>query len=448
VRKRELARVPAVSLFSNCGAGDIGFAQAGFTFEVMAELDPRRLEIALLNHPRAAGVPGDLRNTLDDVIATYRQRRHDSAPALLAACPPCQGMSSAQSSRGAGDDPDIGSLDHRNLLVEVITKAVWELRPRIVVVENVREFLTRQVRHPVSGVPVSAANLLIDSIKNSYTVYPLVADLSDFGVPQSRRRSFLTFVRDDDPSAQFLQQLEIAPYPRPSRKSTSLAEALDSFHLPSLDASSRESAESQVPLHMVPVWPTRLYNMISAIPPNSGSSAWQNSRCSACGTQCPDLRRTECDCGAILPRPVVRNKDGTVRLVAGFHSSYRRMDPNIPASTVTTASGHVGSDRTVHPWETRVLSPLECSLLQTFPRSFKWGKALAEWGHTNVRAMIGEAVPPLFTRKHGKVLLALLNETCPQTALGCRDSRLSVASASLEAARRRSDAYRNSHDKS
>jgi DNA (cytosine-5)-methyltransferase 1 len=122
------------------------------------------------------------------------------------------------------------------------------------------------------------------------------------------------------------------------------------------------------------------------------------------------------------------------------------MDPNIPAATVTTASGHVGSDRTIHPWETRVLSPLECARLQTFPKSFKWGEALADWGHTNVRAMIGEAVPPLFTRKHGKVLMTLLEGSSPRDALSRLDSRLSVASENLKMARRRSEEYRNSHE--
>ena len=93
------------------------------------------------------------------------------------------------------------------------------------------------------------------------------------------------------------------------------------------------------------------------------------------------------------------------------------MDPKMPAATVTTASGHVGSDRTVHPWENRVLSPLECALLQTFPRSFDWGDALRLWGHTDVCAMIGEAVPPLFTRKHGKVLASLLSGIAPRVAI-------------------------------
>ena len=433
-------RLPAISLFSNCGAGDIGFAEAGFKFEVMAELDERRLQIALLNHPGAAGVVGDLRNTLDNAIAAYWQRRPSAVPALLAACPPCQGMSSAQSARGAGNDPDVGSQDHRNLLVEVIAKAVRELRPRVVVVENVREFLTRQVRHPSSGVPVSAANLLIDSINDGYTAYPLVADLSDFGVPQSRKRSFLTFIKNDEPAIQILRQMEMAPYPAVVEKVITLSEALKSFGLPPLDSSSKRTATSDLPMHVVPVWPANTYNMISAIPAHSGLSAWQNSECLQCGTVCGDLRQAVCDCGATLPRPVIRRDDGSFRLITGFHSSYRRMDPKIPAATVTTASGRVGSDRTVHPWENRVLSPLECALLQTFPESFSWGGALEEWGHTNVRAMIGEAVPPLFTRKHGTVLMALLRGQCPKGALRIDDGRLAIAAASLRKARRRSEA--------
>jgi DNA (cytosine-5)-methyltransferase 1 len=433
-------------LFSNCGAGDIGFARAGFRFDVMGELEDRRLKVALLNHPGAVGIPGDLRATLGDVIGAYRDRRGDVPPALLAACPPCQGMSSAQSARGAGDDPDIGSLDRRNLLVEVVATAVGELAPRIVVVENVREFLTRQVRHPSTGVPVSAANLLIDSIKDNYNAYPLVADLAEFGVPQSRRRSFLTFIRNDEPANRILRDHQMAPYPAPShtsktRQPVNAADALRSFGLPSLDASSPETATSQVPLHSVPVWPDRLYRMVQAIAPDSGASAWENSDCLECGQQGIEPSRATCPCGAILPRPVVIGKDGTARLVTGFHSSYRRMDPAIPAATVTTASGHIGSDRTIHPSENRVLSPLECALLQTFPRRFKWGTALATWGHTNVRAMIGEAVPPLFTRKHGRVLASLLGGTVPRAAMNSADPRTSTASRSLEGARRRSDAH-------
>jgi DNA (cytosine-5)-methyltransferase 1 len=103
------------------------------------------------------------------------------------------------------------------------------------------------------------------------------------------------------------------------------------------------------------------------------------------------------------------------------------MKSDEPASTITTASGHIGSNNTIHPFENRVLSTLECALLQTFPLSFKWGDSLERSGHTNVRAMIGEAVPPLFTRLHGKVLLAILDHGRTTRLLPATDSRCTKA---------------------
>jgi DNA (cytosine-5)-methyltransferase 1 len=382
------------------------------------------------------------------VIDAYRKRAGDVPPALLAACPPCQGMSSAQSARGMGDDADAGSRDHRNLLVEVIDSAARQLQPRALVVENVQAFLTRKVRHPATREPVSAASFLIDALEQDYHAYPLLADLADFGVPQSRKRSFLTFIRRSDAAIAILERRAWAPYPWPSyapgvRDHVSLKEALSSFRLPALDAKSAKRATSDVTLHCVPVWPDHRYRMVSAIPKNTGLSAWDNDECLRCGRHTRDVDRALCSrCGTPLPRPVTtetrgRNR-GEVRLVAGFHTSYRRMAPDLPASTITTASGHVGSDRTIHPWQNRVLSPLECALLQTFPRSFQWGESLELWGHTNVRAMIGEAVPPMFTRKHGRVLAHLLRALPPRLALSAADSRVLAAERALKRAQRSS----------
>lgn len=440
-RGRPAAALRAVSLFSNCGAGDVGFDNAGFAFDVMAELDARRLSVALRNHRGATGVPGDLRETLPKVVALYREKVGSEAPALLAACPPCQGMSSAQSGRGLGSDADAGSRDARNLLVHVIAAAVHELAPRAVVVENVQPFLMRKVRHPVSGSPVSAANYLIAELTPEYVSFPLATNLADFGIPQSRKRSFLTFFRSDEPGLALLKRRGWAPYPWPSHASAdhppvALRDALASFCLPSLDARSEDAAASDVPMHNIPVWPTDRYRMVEAIPAHSGQSAWENDRCLRCGTRARNRARVACSrCRAPLPRPVTKGRDGEMRLVTGFHSSYRRMSPDEPAATITTASGHLGSDRTVHPWENRVLSPLECALLQTFPRSFDWGDALERWGHTNVRAMIGEAVPPMFTEKHGRIISQLLRGIPPRVALSANDPRVVMAARSLARAK-------------
>src|SRR5690606_963038 len=117
-----------------------------------------------------------LRDTWKAVVRQYRARAGKARPALLCACPPCQGMSSARSGKGAHDDPEAGSKDERNLLVVVIAKVAKRLMPSIIVVENVPAFLTRKVHHPKDGKPVSAANYLIDELARDYVVFPLCTD--------------------------------------------------------------------------------------------------------------------------------------------------------------------------------------------------------------------------------------------------------------------------------
>lgn len=441
---RKIKQFRAVSLFSNCGAGDLGFRKAGFRFSVLAELDQRRLDVASLNHPEADCVSGDLRTTWKKVVQVYRRRHGGSRPDLLAACPPCQGMSSARSDRGLANDADAGSRDTRNLLVVPIANVAKKLAPRFIVVENVPAFLKRKVRHPKTGKPISAAKLLISLLEPSYVVFPLLADLCEYGVPQTRKRAFLTFIHRSEPCLSRLTADQRVPYPVLShangRKPSPivLSDALAAMSLPGLDASRPDKArDHKRKLHFVPVWEDRRYRMVEAIPPRSGSSAWQNNVCENCGRVEAAEKRASCPkCGRPLLKPVVKSKNGRFRLVFGFpNTSYRRMSPDAPAATITTASGHIGSDLTIHPWENRLFSPLECALLQTIPRSFKWGRTLTDNGVCHLRDMIGEAVPPLFTRRHGQVIVGLLMAQKPPLKVQSMDQtnrRVARAEAALE----------------
>ena len=185
--------------------------------------------------------------------------------------------------------------------------------------------------------------------------------------------------------------------------------------------------------------------MVAAIPKHSGQSAWENNLCELCGEVAVDEKKANCpNCRGPLLRPVVKAKNGRYRLVEGFHSSsYKRMKSDEPAFTITTASGHIGSDHTIHPFENRLLSTLECSLLQTFPATFNWGDALARWGHTNIRMMIGEAVPPLFTEQHGGVLQRILRNDPPEDLIAESDNRCRTARNKLKS--KSSVAKKNEH---
>ena len=409
----------------------------------MAELVEGRLSVALRNHLNARGIPGDLRKTWPKVVDQWQLLHGTAAPTLLAACPPCQGMSTARTDRGSEDDPDIGSRDTRNLLVLPIAHIAKTLAPTFVVVENVSAFLRRMVRDPLSGEGLSAAFLLVRLLVDEYDVYPFLTDLADFGVPQRRKRVFLTFVRRDSYASDVLRRRDKAPYPVPSHapdyggSHISLETALKTFALASLDAGKPGSAkDSEHPLHFVPVWPLHQHQMVAAIRPGSGASAWENKDCPLCGTVETDPHTVKCPtCSEPLLRPIVFEEAGP-RLVRGFRrTSYRRMESTRPAATITTASGRIGSSRTIHPFENRVLSPLECALLQTIPADFDWGDALERQGVSQVRAMIGEAVPPHFTKIHGEAMVSLLPHANADVPL------IDQADSRCESAHRRFDMH-------
>jgi DNA (cytosine-5)-methyltransferase 1 len=353
-------------------------------------------------------------------------------------------MSSARSGKGSHDDAEAGSKDERNLLVTVIANVALKLMPSLIVVENVPAFFTRKVHHPKDKKPVSAANYLVTSLADHYVAFPMVADLCDFGIPQSRNRAFLTFARKDLPGLKELLRIGRAPFPRATHAPdngnampVSLADALAAFALPALDAATADTAQAAqyAGFHSVPVWDERMYAMVAAIPSGTGRSAWDNDVCRQCGPVTAVPETVTCPkCSEPLLRPIVQEDDGSYRLVKGFKSSYRRMYADRPAATVTTASGHIGSDYTIHPTQNRLLSPLECSLLQTFPSDFKWGDALKNLGHTNVREMIGEAVPPAFTKLHGDVLHGILKREWSCAPMATSDERITKAWTKLAAA--------------
>ena len=156
--------------------------------------------------------------------------------------------------------------------------------------------------------------------------------------------------------------------------------------------------------------------------PYSGRSAYENDECPSCGYFPVPLGEILCPkCRNIMRNRPYVEKEGNTRLVRGFKSSYRRMNPNRPSYTITTNSSHVGSDFKIHPWENRVLSILECADLQTVPRFYDWSRAQENNNRYLIRALVGEAFPTYFTYLQGCVLAKLLSENATTTKMYGRD---------------------------
>ena len=423
----------AVSLFSGAGLSDLGYEMAGFRFLVQVETDKRRAAVGARNFPNSEWL------TLD--VCKAHNVIQDAAPKpldLLTATPPCQGMSSSNPGRGKRTTEIGKAQEEKNrLLLEVIPVADL-LKPRVIVIENVRQVLTLDVDH--DGKRDTTVSHLRNGLSD-YSVFPCVVNVADYGIPQIRRRALIVAVRKDEAWLAGLTCQDHPPIPQPTHAEqpvdgekpwVSIGEWLQGIEYEPLDAKSKDAATGEHQLHFVPAYGPDRYRQVSEIPRCSGRSAYENDVCLGCGRSNVEvglIRCPYCD-GVMRNRPYVE-RDGGPSLIKGFKSSYRRMSPNRPSYTITTNSSHVGSDFKIHPWENRVLSILECADLQTVPRFYNWRQATEARTLYLIRNLVGEAFPPYFTYLHGQVLAKLLSHqgTPPDSAVPSEQQTLHTIDA-------------------
>lgn len=407
----------AVSLFSGAGLSDLGYELARFRFVVQVELDERRVDIGVSNFPESKWLSRDVRESANEITKAYRESTRKPLD-LLTATPPCQGMSSSNPSRGKRKTEQAKEQEEKNkLLLEVIPIADL-LKPRVIVIENVRQVLTLEVEQ--DGKRDTTVNHLRSGLPD-YTIFPSVVNVADYGVPQVRRRALIVAVRNDEAWLTSTKPQPKALVPQPthaeqptdgSQEWVSIGEWLQEMDYDSLDAKSKDAARGADSLHFVPAYGPDRYRQVSEIPPNSGRSAYDNDICPSCDRQKVQQGLIRCpDCGEVMRNRPYVNRDNGPALIKGFKSSYRRMSPDRPSYTITTNSSHVGSDFKIHPWENRVLSILECADLQTVPRFYDWSTAIEARRLYLVRNLIGEAFPPYFTYLHGQVLAELMSSS-------------------------------------
>lgn len=407
-------RRTAVSLFSGAGLSDLGYELAGFKFHVQVERDARRAAIGQKNFPDSTWIVADVGAAARRIAATYRRSTQRPLD-LLVATPPCQGLSSSNPSRGKRRGGSAEAYAEKNQLILAVPAIARALKPKLIVVENVRQILTL----PTSS---DAEERVVDAFQRElpgYHVFEGVVNVADYGLAQDRRRAVVVAIRTNQPVLRRLKKLGLVPWPSPTHGQdrapwVPVRTWLEGVGYQRLEASSERAARGSHALHRVPAYDADRFALVADIPPYSGLSAYHNDRCRRCGHEPVPSGRASCSkCGAaMLNRPVVVKKV-RARLIRGFHSSYRRMAADRPAPTVTTNSSHIGSDFKIHPWEHRVLSALECSDLQTVPRFYDWSPALVDGQQYLVRNVIGEAFPPYFTYLHGLILRLILSGGLP-----------------------------------
>ena len=100
-------------------------------------------------------------------------------------------------------------------------------------------------------------------------------------------------------------------------------------------------------------------------------------------------------CGALLPRPFVADGHGRLRLMSGYTSAYKRMDPALPAPALTRNLSYPCSDQKLHPTQNRVLSLAEAMRIHTLDRyDYKWGPLAIEQGKGKRRSVAPDSALP------------------------------------------------------
>ena len=214
-------KIKALSLFANVGVAESYLQDVGVEVVIANELIEKRARFYRHLYPKVNMINGDI---TDDKIFTQiiREARHEGVEFIIAT-PPCQGMSCA-----GRKDP----LDPRNSLIFYAIKAILELKPRFVLMENVPR--QKQTKLNTGSTYIPIPEFVESELKDKYEFNEQrVINAMDYGVPQSRQRYFYLLVRKDEGIHW--------EFPKSDGKIITLRDAIGS--LPSLDPLLREESE-------------------------------------------------------------------------------------------------------------------------------------------------------------------------------------------------------------
>lgn len=162
-----------IDLFAGCGGFSEGLRAAGLKSSMKLEVDNWAAETLRANFPESKVIEADIRTLPDAAIEEFR------GVDVIVGGPPCQGFSVAGSTQFGVSDP-------RNELVFWFLHWVAIVRPKIAVIENVPNILTKKTK---MGTVLDVVRAELSTL--SYEVEARVLNAADFGVPQLRKRAFI-----------------------------------------------------------------------------------------------------------------------------------------------------------------------------------------------------------------------------------------------------------------
>ncbi len=333
----------SIDIFSGMGGLTEGMHQAGFITKVAIENDECAVQTYKLNHYNTEVISKDIRLVSSNNI---KKILDGEILHLLAGCPPCQGFSSLRRlnrNRNVRDD--------RNSLILEFLRLVNDLKPITIMMENVPGLVNYYL----------FKKLVRELDKLEYNPKYEIVDISDYGVPQRRKRLILVGSK--------LGNLELSN-PKVDKK-----HVLDTI-------GNLESVEStEDPLHKIySKHSERILERIKNIPKDGGSLKDADKKF-----------QYKCHEKANI----------------GFYDVFGRMPWNDLAPTITGGCLNPSKGRFLHPEEDRCITAREAALLQSFPKDYKIPTDIPK---DKISLLIGNALPPKFSYFHSNNIKNHLNK--------------------------------------
>jgi len=257
---------------------------------------------------------------------------------VLAGCAPCQPFSKLNLNKIT--DKQLEPLGRFAQLIQ-------EVQPDIVSMENVSG-LADERKHPIFKIFINTLE------RNGYSYKYEIVNVSEYGVPQNRRRLVLL--------ASKFGNIELI---RRTHKNNKVTVRDVIRGLAPIGAGETDVND---PLHRARKLSPLNLKRIKATPHDGGSpNSWHKNLVLKCH----------------------KKKKGKTY----GHTVYGRMRWDQPAPTMTTQCIGLGNGRFGHPEQNRAISLREAALFQTFPKNYKFVDSNKPIILSNVAKFIGNAVP-------------------------------------------------------
>lgn len=397
-----------VDIFAGCCGLSLGLMQAGWNGLFAIEHDSNAFQtlhdnLIIEGNRYQFDWPDWLPKTPHSVENSIQQYRLNFASLegkvdMIVGGPPCQGFSYA----GRRD-----SNDPRNKLVESYLEVVDLIKPKIVLIENVKGITQDFSDDKRPEGKINYARQIIESLSKEYNVSSQIIDTSVFGVPQRRNRFFIIAVK-----SEISKYLDDNPFVAIERERLTF---LRTKGLHSLPISSR-SAISDLEISRNGKLPSRDSPDFEEIAYISPLTSYQSLMHDNLGQSLTDTRLAR-------HKPEIVSRFGKIidnchangrlnislssELKASFglrKNAIRVLDPENPSPTITSMP-----DDLIHYSEPRTLTVRENARLQSFPDWFIFKGKYTTGGKLRKREVprftqVANAVPPLVAEAIGGVL--------------------------------------------